>query len=257
MSELGRLCVFCGGHPLTKEHVLRNALRKYLPQQRFTSHTVFNGGAQPEERTSRRSSFDSTVRRVCAPCNNGWMHDLEVAAEGALTPMLQGHPTALDSNTVRVLAGWAAKTAMMRSFMDPGVNPLDTGQMRAFAQDPVPPQGWFVFLGKVDLPATRTQHTKRGISIGPESGALVVHQTSFWLGSLFLSVVGQHGRKDLVAAVSEDIIEFTGPMSHGITRIWPQGQPTLWPGTELLSMSDSVAVHSWMASMFEEWRFPL
>jgi hypothetical protein len=186
------------------------------------------------------------------------MRDLEVTTEGSLAALMQGHPIVIDLDSVRALSAWAVKTAMMRSFMDPGASPLDPDEMKAFARDGVPPRGWFVFLGLVDLPFTRSQHTKRGIGFGPggidseESVQHMIHQTSFWLGSLFLTVVGQHGRNDLVDALSEDFIEITSAMTRGITRLWPEGEPTAWPGTELLTMSDSVAVHSWVASMFEE-----
>jgi len=37
-------------------------------------------------------AFSDTVRRTCGPCNNGWMHDLEVRAQPILTPLIHGEP---------------------------------------------------------------------------------------------------------------------------------------------------------------------
>lgn len=50
---------------------------------------------------------------------------------------------------------------MVRSFMDPGRSPVHPSEFRAFAESQVPPQEWFVFAGKVNLPGTPTKHSKR------------------------------------------------------------------------------------------------
>ncbi len=56
--------------------------------------------------------LDHRAKVVCLPCNNGWMNDLETAARPFLKEMIAGGGVALDVDSQRTVATWAAKTAM-------------------------------------------------------------------------------------------------------------------------------------------------
>jgi hypothetical protein len=58
-------------------------------------------------------AYSWTVRAVCAPCNNGWMAELEERARDLLTPMLAGRGRRLHAGGQQTLATWALKTALM------------------------------------------------------------------------------------------------------------------------------------------------
>jgi hypothetical protein len=86
---MARSCVFCGGTPLTREHVFPRWLARVLPAQdrwRGQDLAVVGGESITSSDlpvTTRRMGEpfpDSTVARVCARCNNGWMNDLEEAS---------------------------------------------------------------------------------------------------------------------------------------------------------------------------------
>jgi hypothetical protein len=65
-------------------------------------------------RTTRR--LDTTLREVCATCNNGWLHDLERKFRSVMLEALQGHtqpPTVLNPGAQQVVATWAIKTWLL------------------------------------------------------------------------------------------------------------------------------------------------
>jgi hypothetical protein len=56
---------------------------------------------------------EKTINTVCHTCNNGWMSQLEQKNIPRLKPMLLNCPIALDPGGLKLLAEWAAKTAMV------------------------------------------------------------------------------------------------------------------------------------------------
>jgi hypothetical protein len=61
----------------------------------------------------RREPFQSKVKVVCEPCNNGWMSGLETRTKPVLGPMIIGQEQMLRTRDQRLLAFWAVKTALM------------------------------------------------------------------------------------------------------------------------------------------------
>lgn len=120
---MARSCVFCGGRPLTREHVMPRWLTSVLPEQ-----AAFRGQdqqivLQPDGRNGSRlilphrevrESFNSlTVKAVCRICNNGWMHDMEEIVRPTLSPLIQGESKQLERSDVLTIACWTVKTALM------------------------------------------------------------------------------------------------------------------------------------------------
>ncbi|MGA6175385.1 hypothetical protein ACPEIF_34700 [Streptomyces sp. NPDC012600] len=106
-------CVFCGGAPVTKEHVFPQWLNEHLrPGRQRTEQARYGNGAY--DKTRETVGLDFTVKKVCAPCNNGWMSQMEVASRDVLTPLITGQDLSLISlPQQRQIALWATKTAMM------------------------------------------------------------------------------------------------------------------------------------------------
>lgn len=122
-DESKRSYVFCGGSPLTREHVFPQWLASVLPEQeRFRGQDLAEvypnqtKAAEPVHREMKEKFTSTTVRRVCAPCNHGWMGDLERAARPTLTRLIQGELLRIRAKEQACLAFWAAKTSLMFEF---------------------------------------------------------------------------------------------------------------------------------------------
>jgi hypothetical protein len=104
-------CIFCGGEPLTREHVLPRWLRTAVVKK--AGATLTHRDVR-EGRTIRRDAreLDFVVRVVCRSCNEGWMHRLEEETRPILTPLAQSRTRIrLDAAACRTLALWTTKTA--------------------------------------------------------------------------------------------------------------------------------------------------
>jgi hypothetical protein len=108
--------MFCGGRPLTKEHVIPKWLSTVvIPERQFI---VIDGvrttiGKEPIVARRVNRYIDFLARQVCGPCNNGWMADLEAKVQPLLTPMIHGDARTLSRDDQGLLAAWATKTALV------------------------------------------------------------------------------------------------------------------------------------------------
>lgn len=117
VSPTTRRCVFCGGQPLTREHVwpqwIISTIREHVGPGPIRVARLSDAPYEVPE-------LDVAVRAVCAACNNGWMSSLETAVRPALEPMILGRfPVHLTPTTQALLARWAFKTALMVDLYKP------------------------------------------------------------------------------------------------------------------------------------------
>src|SRR5690349_3014728 len=99
-----RTCVFCGGLPLTREHVYPQWLQQFSAPRAYIQREGSHQGPFPqtvvrqnamgqyvvvdEVRGNRTPILhEVTVKSVCATCNNGWMSTLENSIRGPLKKM--------------------------------------------------------------------------------------------------------------------------------------------------------------------------
>lgn len=108
---MAKVCVFCGGTPLTKEHVLPRWLKVALDPTvgrhryiRLSVDTVRRHDAPP---------LNDQVKVVCSNCNSGWMNQLEENVRGFLRDLIQGTPCVIDAEAQLALASWSLKTLLM------------------------------------------------------------------------------------------------------------------------------------------------
>lgn len=108
-----RTCIFCGGRPVTREHVFGDWLRRLagLDEPALASQAMHRPGSVPEVIEFSAPPLARTARVVCASCNNGWMSAIETRAANVLTPMLQGRAKQLTGDDCASLARWAFKTS--------------------------------------------------------------------------------------------------------------------------------------------------
>jgi hypothetical protein len=126
----GRVCVYCGGAPVTAEHAWPGWIANYVPADKMEEkadhyHVFEDASGRQVQHCGRRYPFTTEVRCVCESCNTGWMHELETTAEYALGPLIRGDLTTLSGEPWRfhewrlcIAATWAFKTAMMLEHHD-------------------------------------------------------------------------------------------------------------------------------------------
>jgi len=119
---MSRVCVFCGGVPVTKEHVWPHWAQSTVPTSTPTpiQRIVELEGQAGFETSWLGQAFSETCRTVCAICNNGWMSRLETATKELFVAMNGGGPLTLDREMQKTLAAWALKTVIMHDLAQVG-----------------------------------------------------------------------------------------------------------------------------------------
>ncbi|NYV74549.1 hypothetical protein [Streptomyces sp. UH6] len=108
---MGKGCVFCGGTPLTKEHVLPRWLKVALdPTVRRHRYIALSGDVT---RQHVAPPLNEQVKVVCSGCNSGWMNQLEEDVRSFLPDLIRGKPHDLDLEAQKALGSWSLKTMLM------------------------------------------------------------------------------------------------------------------------------------------------
>lgn len=145
-------CLSCGetAAPPSAEHVFSKWLLEHLQAIR-TPITHFRysleGISQPHMNQMLLNSF--RLRRICEPCNNGWMSRLEDHAKPIVIGLMS-RTLSLDSLDVeqrRILARWAGKTAVVESYAIGAEKPIDPKILHSMRQYEDGPPGKFGVLG--------------------------------------------------------------------------------------------------------------
>jgi hypothetical protein len=105
-------CIFCGGPATSKEHAWPDWLLSIFST--LGSEAVIRAerdGAPDREWRGPKPSVK--VKRVCVPCNTGWMAALENEARPFLLPLLMGREVTLSGQEQLTIATWSVKTAIV------------------------------------------------------------------------------------------------------------------------------------------------
>ena len=155
-----RVCIFCGGLPLSREHVLPDWMRPYLDAgNRAGVHTTAKYRVSPtgqqlqEEVNHKHKSGDrrsQKLRVVCVKCNNEWMSQLQEDAKPFLLGPLTDRWKYLTREAQFKIAAWACMFTMVNERAD-----LRTAAIRQDERDwlhrtKLPPGGWSVWVGRSD-----------------------------------------------------------------------------------------------------------
>jgi hypothetical protein len=111
-----QICVFCERPSVSPEYAWPEWLCRFLTDQLIVwsrDHAI-----DPAVLERTRTEVDQTVRNVCGNCSRGWMQRLEDNVSPFLESMIIGDPTPLSQVRRRLLARWAAKTAVVMEFAD-------------------------------------------------------------------------------------------------------------------------------------------
>jgi hypothetical protein len=143
-------CIFCGGAPLTREHLWPDWLRRELGAVGRSAHRLEQDedGLETRDVAFETPPFTQQVRAVCAPCNNGWMSELEAAAKPILLPLIEGRGGVLDCSEQRIVATWALLKACVFGELHPQERAVPAVyRERLYAEVAPPGAGLWVSLG--------------------------------------------------------------------------------------------------------------
>lgn len=237
MSKPRKLCIFCGGFPITKEHVWPDWLDPYLQKTMLNHETfaemVLPNGTTREIRKRAGDPQSVRVRHVCQACNNGWMSVLQNEAKPILIPLLQGKDVTLFRKQQIILAKWVAMFCMVAEFMDKsGLRIAVSQDDRTFLKEKQQvPKNWKIWMALVDENAKPSVWTHNTLPI-EDNGIVITHTaegialpntqtTTFTLGRMLLSA--------LSCPISELVRK--QKIDPAIARqLWPlSSTPVNWP----------------------------
>ena len=230
-----RICVFCKGAPLTREHVFPRWLENVLPiQERSRGQDLAEVGGElltvpalPVTHRQMGEKFtEATVARVCRPCNNGWMNGLEDAARPVLTTLISGQDTAVGEEHARHLALWVAKTCLMAQLTHPESAAVPTEHYRWLYENRTPPPGtqiWALDIEAQDW-SLRMQHF--AILYGDPAHCdpaepCNTYSTTIGLGRAAFCVMGTTSESVVLPSLDD-----VTPL--GAVRLWPYPRPFGW-----------------------------
>ena len=190
------------------------------------------------------------MKRVCTPCNNGWMHDLEQESIPVLGALLQDIATPLDAQQQTTLALWSIKTAMV-------VEAVKSGDNRYFSQpernglrlDRAIPSHTTMWLGRYARSSIGAYGTDFGFIIAEGPVPSVGSGTTIIVGHLAVQVLALR----IPDEFSESRISISsrlGQWEKLLVQIWPVQERIEWPPE--LSFRNSGP--SSIAHLLNRWR---
>ncbi|MCM2455286.1 hypothetical protein HGO37_07815 [Rhizobium sp. CG4] len=154
--QIAGKCIFCGGGPLTQEHIWPKWLKAFVgdvaPE---TKHIVRNFDPSKLEWTEIKGKverpgnvFSHRARVVCRECNNEWMSELQTRAKPIILDLKAGADFQLDDYEKReALSTWLA----MFAFIKEQISAHKTSppqELKQFKDDKLPPPGWLFLIAK-------------------------------------------------------------------------------------------------------------
>jgi hypothetical protein len=249
---VARSCVFCGGTPVSQEHVFPDWLAQFFTDDVVDFEAlVQDADAAEQRRPWKGRPFSAKVGGPCEGCNNGWMSDLEAQAAPLLKPLVQGGEVTLAPSAQLLLATWAVKTMLMAVL----VTANDARDWLADAyhwlvehRNPPPAeQVWAArYAGEGQWPATLHFYAvclaHEGETPPPRPNA---HSASFAVGHLAFGLAG-HTLKDGPVAVQR-------VASDSVRTLWPTfGESLELPPPATLAGDDEIRA----LGLPLEWRAP-
>jgi hypothetical protein len=236
-------CIFCQEYGVSQEHVFGLWLREIFPRDERTTHTrgvvEWAEIATPDQpsvftKTGQGHSGSKKVRVVCRRCNETWLsNDVEEAAKPILLPLIAGKSGTLTLPMQRILALWAAKTAMTSAHINRKAVFLQH-EYSWLMKYQTPPPGWFISAspysgeewrelgvfqhsGKLEVPTVNHSH--------PAENNLVL--TFIGMGHLLLTIQSSTWTR---------LFPLIGDRIKGAPRICPPSRQSFdWPAPYVFS----------------------
>ncbi len=242
-----RACMFCGGKPLTKEHIFPEWLRDAIP----VAVTKVTATGMDDTPKWSQNTFDIESRIVCGPCNSGWMSDLESVCAPLLSdPILFATPWLLTDADQHSLAMWATKTAMTLEAHHRGKAVFDYlpewhARWMPLHRDPPPNITVWLFatpLAISDGHASFTFERSFGIVLGQPPNEPKAYVSTFVIGNVGLQVFGSDTHVDQPFPR----VTLAARWQDATVRIWPAtGAIGVWPPSRVMDAAEVEEFSRW------------
>ena len=193
--------MFCGSSdPMTKEHVFRSSWKKTLETSEYLTglpgvdrkFIQYNPNDNSEVRSKNEDLFAVIVKRVCAPCNNKWMNDLDSVVEPWVFD-----PSDDDKRCdPKGFRRWTIKIALLRCHYEnpDSIEPSDPPML--YAGQDIPE--WHIFIGHTEMPEHRHAFCGVGpVLFGFGGKAFGITQVSWTLGHSLVIALRVHGTDEI------------------------------------------------------------
>ncbi len=212
-------CIFCERPSGSAEYAWPEWLCGFLTEQLIVWNKDRGTDAAILERT--RTEVDQMVTGVCGHCSQGWMQRLDNNVSPFLQSMIVGDPTPLPQVRRRLLARWAAKTAVVMECADE--SPIRTPR---FASDylrriGVHP-GTQVLVGKYEGDRQILTHERDLFSRVIDTKKHYLSQSSFVIGKTLIQVFSDPWRDstpELAEIAAQPLIALVP--AHDRQTDWP------------------------------------
>lgn len=239
-------CAFCGSAgPLTREHVFGQWVSKIGLDLTPMRHHAGALNGLPRD-MGEQPPFRQTVKRFCASCNNGWMSNLEGAAQRVLTPLILDEPGTIAHEDQAAIATWVHKTALTAMLLSSkeqrengyGLSPSEYRALyeRREARQPLDFSQFWIgrFKGVEGFSAVRVTPLTVRIPSFPEPPLPQGYAMTIVLGALLL-----HGVRFTTPGLQADTT--TG---KGMPQFWPSETSVQWPAGQTFTESSLISIAS-------------
>jgi hypothetical protein len=200
----GKLCLFCNGKGMSKEHFWPDWVGPYLKKHEentFTNDLLIAHGKNPVELKQRRvqpgNLFTKKLRVVCVKCNTGWMSRFEGEVKPILLTFLENRSIVLDTAAQEKLAQWVVMKVLVSEHSGGDKIVTPKSDLNAFYLQRKFPENFRVFIGRHSDPSdsayvrhSMTFATSKNGPNPPLDGRYGNTQSiTFLLGSLCVHVI--------------------------------------------------------------------
>lgn len=242
-AQFYRCCIFCGGRPLTEEHIWskfltnRNILEPVA--EHWNSQTRFSYQADGWCKTSTQKKFrqghlaNRRLKVVCKKCNNTWMSKIVESAAPIILRINNEHVTILSQEDQISLSAWVALSCIIAEHTDRSsmsVSECDRAYMFAHGK---PSHKWNIFIACCEgFEWTPMRYRHHGSTIFIRNKINDIEQQTDYEKN-FLQITTYTINNVLFHAMSSTS-EFLADLYNKkppekLKKIWPPENPILWP----------------------------
>jgi len=221
-----RSCLFCLAPANSLEDAWPQWITKQFKGRRPSEVHAERGGKKLKP--WRTLQPELTIRCVCRGCNNGWMSQLEQAAQPVLQPLIAGQSVSLDETGQAVVARWAVKTAMVLEAVDPREKRIyeaaQCARFRACGAIPWRTTIWLAAsVDSASFMSTKNRH------LGEPAHEIVGASTTMAFGHIAIQVLTMQVPEDVGPQTVVTTMVRRGPWDQLTRQVWSTRAPVTWP----------------------------
>lgn len=243
-------CIFCGGGPISKEHIFPDWMREIFPRTDKDTHrqgTVswgLDGDGKPKAtpKVERKQGHAAGKRPkvTCIPCNNRWISTLDRKTKPLLVRLMKSQSYVLSIDEQQLLATWLTKMTMVIDAATQNAPAVPAEQRAYLKANLEPPEGWDIWVASNGAPgwATMLFHHASEITednLPPEApirpkrtGLNNAQTTTIGMAAFFTHVFS--------SKIPGFGIELQDEGKSALRRLWPlTGRALAWPTAVAIS----------------------